>query len=959
MAKSKRSLALQPNPQAERIQTLWQQPLKADFKTFFKALGKSVAHGLAGKMEDVVADAVEAATAIGITTPPEQLAWRLVERSLRRAVIALVHEASDVFLTLDISEEKAEQIANRIDAAMENASVVIDHDFFARPGEMPVVQWVQKTVTQWLLAVGLKASKAEGLSARLPSYFTFAVQEDWRKHRDMYQPLRDSLDSPFAKAGEREEQWNLYTSWLSRQADLRMFDETFSIRQVYVRLRAAFTKKQTKDRSGCAEVDPTAPKQQAVWLDECLAAWLENWDRDDAIRVLSGGPGSGKSAFARLFAATVAGRGKCRVIYVPLHLFELKVDLIAAVHGFCDGIEYLPKNVLDAKDGEPRLLLIFDGLDELEKQGRMAAQVASEFLAEVSRVVDRVNQTEPHLMVLLCGRPVAVQAGESLLRRDEEILHLLPYVLTEQEANRYEDSQKLLLADQRDEWWKKYGKCVGKDYIKLPNALLRDDFREVTSQPLLNYLVALSFDRGKLDFNQTVNLNVVYHDLIDAVYERGYEKRPNRSIEGLNLEKFVRVLEEIGLAAWHGDGRTTTVKKIEARCAKSNVVKQALNQFAGDAEAGVTRLLTAFYFRQHGDIDGEKTFEFTHKSFGEYLTVCRIVRELKLIHEKLHSRDAGDEGGFDELQSLERWADLCGPTEITHDLHRFLKQELATRSIEVAKAWQTTCVRLINHLLRQGMPMEKLSLPTFKETDRQSRNAEESLLATLNACAEHTKTISEIQWPEKTSFGAWFSRLSPQRNGSTNRVAFASLSWLTIARQCVDIRDFYRAHLLGTCAEEIEAHLGCFNSAVLRRGKLNGAKLWSADLRDADLSDADLSEANLKGANLKGANLKGINRHSIGYHGTNLERANLEEANLEEANLTEANLASANLTDANLTDANLTDANLKGANLKGANLKGANLTGADLEGANLEGANLEGAKTRGVIGAGKPKAKAH
>ncbi len=237
MAKSKRPKAPQANPQAERPQTLWQQPLKADFKTFFKALGKSVAHGLAGKKEDIVADAVEAATAIGITTPPEQLAWRLVERSLRRAVIALVHEASDVFLMLDISEAKAEQIADRIDAAMENVSVVIDRDFFERPGDMAVVQWVQRTLTQWLLALGFEASKAEGLSARLPSYFTFAVQEEWRKQREMYKPLRDSLDSPFAKAGEREEQWNLYSAWLSRQADQRMFDETFSIRQVYVRLR--------------------------------------------------------------------------------------------------------------------------------------------------------------------------------------------------------------------------------------------------------------------------------------------------------------------------------------------------------------------------------------------------------------------------------------------------------------------------------------------------------------------------------------------------------------------------------------------------------------------------------------------------------------------------------------------------------------------------------------------------
>src|SRR5262249_26442798 len=161
--------------------------------------------------------------------------------------------------------------------------------------------------------------------------------------------------------------------------------------------------------------------------------------------------------------------------------------------------------------------------------------------------------------------------------------------------------------------------------------------------------------------------------------------------------------------------------------------------------------------------------EFTHKSFGEYLTACRIIRELKLVHEELSRRDTGHEGGFDELQSLERWVDLCGPSEITHELHRFLKHELATRSIQDARAWQKLCVRLINHLLRHGMPMEKLSpLPTFKELDRQARNAEESLLAVLNACAERAETISDISWPERTSFGSWHSRISQQRDGAKN-----------------------------------------------------------------------------------------------------------------------------------------------------------------------------------------------
>jgi hypothetical protein len=313
------------------------------------------------------------------------------------------------------------------------------------------------------MGMGLEEAKALGVSSRLPSYFTFALQEEWRKGRATYEPIQKFLDTPFIKAQERELLCSLYAAWLSRLADRRMFDETFSLRQVFVPLRAAFEKKANGNRdcdSRPAIGDSKKPKKQAVFLQECLDAWLERWDGQDGIRVLSGGPGSGKSSFARLYAALVAGLGHCRVIYVPLHELQIKANLAEAVHEFCKFNEYLPTAVLDAKEGEQRLLLIFDGLDELEKQGRMAAQVATEFVQEVERTVSQRNSTNSRLMVLLCGRPIAVQASESVLRREEQILHLLPYVLTEAERKEYEDPMDILAEDQRDQWWKKYGSCV-------------------------------------------------------------------------------------------------------------------------------------------------------------------------------------------------------------------------------------------------------------------------------------------------------------------------------------------------------------------------------------------------------------------------------------------------------------------------------------------------------------------
>lgn len=899
-------------PHAEQERSIWNQPLGVDFRSFFKALSKAAVDSFAGNRGDLFVDLVDAGTAIGLNVPPEQLAWRLVDRSLRRGVLDLLCEASDIFKTRDITPELVKKAEATIVRAMRDEVIQINPSFFDRPRSFPVVMRVQKALEQWLLALDFGIDVAEGLSSRLPSYFTFALNEEWRSCREQYVPLKGFLDTPFTKASEREQQWNYYNSWLHRQSDQRMFDEAFSIKHVYVRLRAAFS---GHDLAKIPLQSEVAPKQQVVWLDDCLQQWIQEWDANDAIRVISGGPGAGKSAFARLFAAQVADSGRCRVVYIPLHLFELKADLTVALNKFCEEHEYLQMELLHPKEGEQKLLLIFDGLDELEIQGKMASQVASEFVAEVIRVVERTNQASARLMVLLCGRSVAVQVVGSILRRDEQIIHLLPYVVKSMQAKeKYFDPLNLLTTDQRDQWWAKYAKCVGKEnkYTKLPDALNSEDFREITEQPLLNYLVALAFDRELLDFREAVNLSKVYERLINEVFRRRYERRPIKTVDGLNEHQFVRVLEEIGLASWHGDGRTATVSKIESRCVKSPQVKSMLTKFAGDAESGVSRLLTAFYFRQHGEVEGDKTFEFTHKSFGEYLTALRLIRELKLIDQQLVKQDTGDDAGFDEATSLLRWIDLCGPAEITNDIHRFLRQEIWRRSIDDVKSWQHTCIRLINYFLRKGMPMEKVTeISTFKEQDRQARNAEESLLATLNACSELTKKISDIDWPEPTSFSRLLSRLSPYRSSPTNRVAYNSLSYLNVSKQLTHLQDLYSA-------------------------RLSFGQMQHLDAFQVILNNADLRYTNLKNANLQGASLQNAKLFSSQLNGADLTAANLQGANLQRADLQGASLKRANLREASLSGADLTNCVWKGAILEGAVFEGIVVAGHVLEGASLK-----------------------
>src|SRR4028119_960851 len=113
-----------------------------------------------------------------------------------------------------------------------------------------------------------------------------------------------------------------------------MFLEAFSLKQVYVPLRAYYEREvelqpEQKLERGIAE--GTRYQGVVVDLNSELEAWLHEAKPDDAIRLISGGPGSGKSSFAKIFAAQQAEKGEIPVLLIPLHLFTPSDDLVKAV----------------------------------------------------------------------------------------------------------------------------------------------------------------------------------------------------------------------------------------------------------------------------------------------------------------------------------------------------------------------------------------------------------------------------------------------------------------------------------------------------------------------------------------------------------------------------------------------------------------------------------------------------
>jgi len=865
---------------------LWNREIKAEPRKLLLGIGKMVVEGAMLDWSDFGGAALDTLDAAGLGKKPGELAWLLIYRALTAAFAELVKNYGDLFRNPP-NEEKLGEISVLFEQAIDGAEVAIRLDFFDQPGDLPLLKQLQAPLANWLHGLGAASADAEQIACRLPDYFVFALHETWKKTPQDYAELKNYFDSPFTKATEEARSWQLYAQHLQRQVSDRMFAEAFGVDKVYVPLRAYYEEKEQEDKRE-QELEPHRDKAKRIVVDleSEFRNWLNNFTASQAVRFLSGGPGSGKSTFAKIFAAKIAAETNIPCLYIPLHLFDATDNLISAMESHIRNNPFLSGNPLDANTGKDRLLIIFDGLDELALQGKSASEVANSFVDEVLRRIQEGNGYGKQRQVIITGRTIAVQSVADKLREKKQISYVQPYS-----------------EDQKQIWWRQYGKATGKGYTQLPVDLDRQHLAEITAQPLLNYLVALSYERKTIEFTDETTLNQIYADLIKAVYCRQYEEcgKGRVCVSELKESEFLRVLEEIALAVWHGDGRTATVSSIREKF-KSGQIETYLDRFQEGAKAGVTRLLTAFYFRQSENRqDGDPTFEFTHKSFGEYLTGLRIIRLLRQMQKQRKRRQEDPDDGWSEKEALRHWTSFCAVTVIDYDLLRFISNEFRGMEKEELLALQEMARDLLSYTINQGLPFPDEFLGKgFKEHLRLARNAETALLAVHFYIAEWSKKVSRLKLESRTAFGEWILRLRGAEFRA-GRLGFFDLSGYELYLQ-----NF-------TCAT--------FSMSCLKDTILTDTLLIQANLSHVNLANANLSGANLRFAKLDGANLKD----------TDLSGANLRGANLEGANLEGAKLKGAILKDADLRWAELHDAKLEGANLEGARFEDANIKGTILE----------------------------
>jgi uncharacterized protein YjbI with pentapeptide repeats len=253
-----------------------------------------------------------------------------------------------------------------------------------------------------------------------------------------------------------------------------------------------------------------------------------------------------------------------------------------------------------------------------------------------------------------------------------------------------------------------------------------------------------------------------------------------------------------------------------------------------------------------------------------------LVRAIGDINRKY--RD--DEDGWNEKQSLKYWTEVCKSGTLDFDVLEFVRQEVRLRyqdRPDLIGQWQETCCKLIEYLLREGLPMEEFGGLSFYQMNNRAIQSEIMLLASLSACAICTEKLSTISWVDDCIFGTWLARMQGQRAYSDLSIVVFCLSWLNL-----DGTNLVAANLDGTNLNHANLGGANLNGACLNRTSLVGANLVGARLNRTSLVGANLVGARLNGANLFRANLDGANLNGANLNGARLNRTSMDLARLKQ-----------------------------------------------------------------------------
>ena len=903
---------------------------------------------------------------------PENMAWTFLANCVSTALMTLLREPR---MRCELKDQELTGLAKGLVDALPDDGDIRGTDLInlaLAPCTKECIQQASETIT-------LAAPEADFEQSQLEQMYREALARSvtvvFQKQSVLFSGLIESITGPTAEPEMREIAWQRHGAWcrnLFCESPIFSPDNDIDIplSHVYQKLRCYWNDKHEKECDGDGE--PLQYRTATVGnIHETIYTWLNKLTKDDTIRLISGGPGSGKSSFAKAFATELLNKDTHRVLFVQLQGFQTAGTTLREVIGRhlennyhlrtphkCEGF---PDNPLGwhRQDSRP-LLMIFDGLDELTTNKDREIDLTKKFISNLKHLLNELNGEYPSAAAIVLGRDVAMNAAlddgglsldnlihvapiREMTRDDLQLKKNPPDAKIGEGFNPVIDPRKLIEEDTRKSYWDQWCRVQGTPQSEPPQAIYDERMSDLNVEPLLLHLLIISDFCGDRWEEAANNRNLVYRNIFGKVLKRNKDKDLD-AYKNLNEKCFFELMEVFGLAAFRGNGRTGDHKEfkfLRKRYANHKTERDLYSELDG---AKLENVALMVHSRQ--EIAGAG-FEFVHKSFGEYLAALALLGAAERLQRFWHN----DDNDEDEIQLAERWVNLVGTGELSNPVLRFLRDECHLWDAVLIEKTIKALTAIFDRTLRDGFPVQQAvglsNTTTYRQMEHRQRCAEKAMLATITSlwlAWNKNSGIDEtplITLPQLETSRAAASKMIDRVWTPTERGVGIPPTLSGLSLKGNDLYGIRIPHAILNRADLSGADLG---GADLRRADLYCANLEGADLERANLREADLDWADLSSTNLIGADLSGTQMFSARLILAQMQAANLNEADLCGADLYGADLERAYLEGARLSGANLSRANLNRAVLIGAVLKEVDLNGAYLYGADLYGADLNGAR---------------
>ena len=628
---------------------------------------------------------------------PENMAWTFLANCVSTALMTLLREPR---MHCQLDDQEVADLAKGLVDALPNDGDIRGTDLInlaLAPCTKECIQQASETIT-------LAAPETDFEQGQLEQMYSEALARSvtvvFQRQSVLFSGLIESITGPTAEPEIREIAWQRHGAWcrsLFCEAPIFSPDSDFDIplSHVYQRLRCYWNTKYEKEREG--EREPLEYRTATVGdFHETIDTWLGSLDKRDAIRLIAGGPGSGKSSFARAFAAELIGRQTHRVLFVQLQGLQAAGTTLREVIGRhlkdnhrlkppnkCEGFR---ENPLDwhGEDTRP-LLMLFDGLDELTTNKDRESNETGKFVSNLKHLLNELNREEPSAAAIVLGRDLAMNAAlkDGDLQLDN-LIHVAPIRKMSQDdlqlgknppdekiAEGFDpviDPDELMEKDTRKAYWNQWCRVQGTPQSEPPPAIQDERMSELNVEPLLLHLLIILDFCGDRWSEAADNRNLVYQNIFEKVFKHNEDKQLD-AYKKLKEKHFFELMEVFGLAAFRGNGRTGNHK--EFKCLRKRYANRKTEKDIYSMLDGADLKNVALMVHSRQEIDGAG-FEFVHKSFGEYLAARALLGAADRLQRFWHS----DENDEDELQLALRWVNFVGTGELSSPVLRFFARRM-------------------------------------------------------------------------------------------------------------------------------------------------------------------------------------------------------------------------------------------------------------------------------------------